>query len=174
MLQLTSCFLTWSWQYFENPYRKRGCFDSCACASSSRLVQHLSSAESAGARSMDPLRITHRAVLSGTDGFLTDCCKDISTEKQWPRGSLRVFNVEERGASDSWRVLHFFFSPPAPTRKLLFFLDLFLFLKGYHLLHLHIFRLFTICGFLFGTMGDSVFLDRHNSYLVSTRFIGHK
>lgn len=107
----------------------RGCSDSCACASSSRLVQHLSSAESAGARSMDPLRITHRAVLSGTDGFLTDCCKDISTEKQWTRSRLRVFNAEERGASDSWSVL-IFFLPSAPTRKLTFFLGLIPFSKG--------------------------------------------
>lgn len=52
-----------------------------------------------------------------------------------------------------------------------FFFGLILFLTGYHLLHLHFFWLFTICGYLFGTMGDSVFLDRQNSYLVSTRFI---
>lgn len=108
----------------------RGCFDSCACASSSRLVQHLSSADSAGARSMDPLRITRRAVLSGTDGFLTDCWKDISTEKQWPRSSLRVFNAEERGASDSWRVLVFFFSPLRSDAQTLIFLGLIPFSKG--------------------------------------------
>lgn len=36
------------------------------------------------------------------------------------------------------------------------------------------FWLYTICGSLLWTMGDSVFLDRQNSYLVSNRFIGHK
>lgn len=47
-------------------------------------------------------------------------------------------------------------------------------ITGYNLLHLYSIRLFTICGSFFRTMGDSVFLDRQNPYLVSTRFIGHK
>lgn len=92
---------------------------------------------------------------------------------QWKRRSLLVFNAEERDTSDPWR-LSFFSKLRSDAQTFFFFFGLILFLTGYHLLHLHFFWLFTICGYLFGTMGDSVFLDRQNSYLVSTRFIGHK
>ena len=88
--------------------------------------------------------------------------------------------IEEGDTSDSWRLsvfLSFFFFSFAPLRRTrnALLLDL-LITKRDIICCIYIFFFFWsgcrgcvfICGYLFGTMGDSVFLDRQNSYLVST------
>lgn len=67
-------------------------------------------------------------------------------------------------------------SPPrrtgvSPSYYYYYYYYIYIFLTG--LLFVR-FWLCTICGYLLRTMGDSVFLDRQNSYLVSTAFIARK
>lgn len=150
-------------------------------SASTRLVQHLSSPESAERAVW--IRYALRTMVSSLAQMVfwhaLLAAVKTSTLKSGRCGDLQEETVQGLCLSlmqkrEKTQVIRgdFFFSTlrsDAHTH----FLWTYYFLTGYHLLHLH-FWVFTICGYLSGAMGDSVFLDRQNSYLVSTRFIGHK
>lgn len=88
--------------------------------------------------------------------------------------NLSLVERSEKVKSD-WDGFSFpVYAPLLRAHTSLFKLSVCFFITGYNLLHLYSIRLFAICGSFFRTMGDSVFLDRQNAYLVSTRFTGHK
>lgn len=160
-----------------------GSSTSCALSldsglsASPRLVQHLSSPESSeralwiryALRTMVSFlarMVFWHALLTGakTSTLKKSQCGDL----QW-NITLRCLFEEEKADTSG----DFFFFLHASLRRAQTLFWTYYFLTGYHLFLLH-FWLFTICGYLVETMGDSVFLDRQNSYLVSTCFIGHK
>lgn len=116
------------------------------------------------------MALWHALLTAVKTSTLKKACVEVTCSKERSPGFLSDFNVEEEETSDSCRL----FFPPAllPDAHTHFFSDV-LFSNGISFVA-STFLSVTICGYSLGIMGDSVFLDRQNSYLVSTRFIGHK